>query len=150
MNDYLIFYHGGATSDFNIDKLDILKPSEKQQNSSSSYAGFYMFDENNKISAYDYAVQENIRKQTTDKGILKIIIDSNLKVYDYNEHNSDMFGMTRLRQDLIKQLQEQGYDIIKGKVLSKTEYVLLNKNKIKNIEFIPIEMEYVNETKKLR
>ena len=62
-----------------------------------------------------------------------------------------MFGITRLNQDTIKNLQEQGYDLIKGKVLSKTEYVLLNKDKIKNIEFIPVEINFEQgEINKLR
>lgn len=147
----LIFYHGGASSDFNIDKLDITKPSEKQQNTNNSYAGFYMYDETNAKDAYHYAEQENNRKHTNDLGIAKLSIDPNLKIYNYNEHHSDMFGITRLNQETIKQLQEQGYDLIKGKVLSKTEYVLLNKDKIKNIEFIPVEMKQEeNEINKLR
>lgn len=141
----LIFYHGGASSDFNIDSLDVTKPSEKQQNSSNSYAGFYMYDESNKTAAYDYAVQENNRKNRNDLGVVKISINPDLKIYDYNEHHSDMFGITRISQDMIKQLQEQGYDIIKGKVLSKTEYVLLNKNKITNLDFIPIDYKLENE-----
>ena len=150
MND-LIFYHGGASSDFNIDKLDITRPSEKQQKSSNSYVGFYMYDESNVLDAYHYAEQENNRKNRNDLGIIKIYLDPNLKIYDYNEHHSDMFGITRLNQDTIKNLQEQGYDLIKGKVLSKTEYVLLNKDKIKNIEFIPVEINFEQgEINKLR
>jgi len=147
----LIFYHGGASSDFNIDKLDVTRLSEKQQNNSNSYAGFYMYDENNKTGAYHYAEQENNRKHTNDLGVVKLYIDPNLKIYDYNEHHSDMFGITRLSQNTIKELMEQGYDLIKGKVLSKTEYVLLNKDKIKNIEFIPVEINFEQgEINKLR
>ncbi len=123
---------------------------EKQQNSSNSYAGFYMYDESNVLDAYHYAEQENNRKNRNDLGIIKIYLNPNLKIYDYNEHHSDMFGITRLNQDTIKNLQEQGYDLIKGKVLSKTEYILLNKDKITNMEFIPIEIEYEDEINKLR
>lgn len=142
----LIFYHGGAVSDFNIDNLDITRPSEKQQNSNKSYAGFYMYDESNILDAYHYAEQENDRKHRNDLGVIKLYLDSNLKIYDYNEHHSNMFGITRMTKETIKNLQKEGYDIIRGRVLSKTEYILLNKDKVNNIEFIPIEMTY-NEVK---
>lgn len=151
MNSNLIFYHGGASSDFNITKLDVTRLSEKQQNSSNNYAGFYMYDESNKVAAYNYAEQENNRKHRDDLGVIKIYLDPNLKIYDYDEHHADMLGITRIKQDMIKELMEQGYDLIKGKMLSKTEYILLNKNKIQNMEFVPIEINLEqNETNKLR
>lgn len=129
-NDTLVFYHGGAEPDFTIEKLDVLKSSEKQQNSSNNYAGFYMYSEKDKDSAYHYAEQENTRKQTNSKGVMKVFVDSNLKIYEVPP-----FSITRITKDQIEALQQQGYDMIAGTMLGKTEYVLINKSKIQSMEF---------------
>ena len=42
------------------------------------------------------------------------------------------------------QLQQQGYDLIAGKMLGKTEYVLLNKGKIKGMSFESMDMRYTD------
>lgn len=132
-----IFYHGGAEPDFTLDKLDVLRSSQKQQNKNDSYAGFYMYGSEDRDLAFKYAEQENNIKKTTTKGVEKIVLDSNLKIYDMPP-----FSITRITKDQIKDLQSQGYDLIRGKMMSKTEYVLINKNKIKSMEFIPIDMRY--------
>ena len=68
----LTFYHGGVEKDFDINQIDILKSSEKQQNNNKSYVGFYMYREDNKQMAIYYAEQENIRKILTPKVLLKL------------------------------------------------------------------------------
>jgi hypothetical protein len=138
-SDTITFYHGGASPNFTLDDLDILKLSEKQQNSSNSYAGFYMYSEKDKESAYHYAEQENQRKNTTNKGILEIKLDSNLKMFEVPP-----FSITRITKDTIESLQKQGYDIIFGKMLGKTEYVLINKDKVKSMEYKSLEEKIVS------
>lgn len=133
--DEIVFYHGGADSNMTIEDIDILKLSEKQQKDGTNYAGFYMYSEKNKESAIRYAKQENDRKGTKSKGILKISLDKDLREFKKTEP----FSITRISQDEIKKLQEQGYDIISGKVLTKTEYVLINKSKIKSVQFEDIK-----------
>lgn len=128
------FYHGGADSEFDISKLDVLRSSQKQQNGNSSYVGFYMYGEQNYEDAIKYAIQENEIKNTDKKGIVKITMPSDIKVY-----NVPPFTITRITQAKIQQLQEQGYDVIAGNMLGKTEYVLLNKDKIIDMQFQPLE-----------
>lgn len=132
------FYHGGVESDFTIDQLDLLRPSQKQQNKNGSYAGFYMYGEENYKDAIHYAEQENSIKNTTSKGVVKITMKGELKKYEIPS-----FSINRITQEQIMNLQQQGYDLIYGKVPgvngSKTEYVLLNKEKINSIEFIPLQ-----------
>ena len=127
-----IFYHGGIESNFSYDKLDLLRASEKQ---GSKYAGFYMYGEENLEGAMKYAQQENSLKKTNTKGVAKISLDDNLKIYE----KTDFGGITRIKPEELKTLQEQGYDMISGKMMGKTEYVLLNKNKISSIEFMPLD-----------
>lgn len=130
----IIFYHGGAEPDFDISKLDVLRKSQKQQTKSNNYAGFYMYGEQDYESAIKYAKQENSIKNTTTKGVVKITMSNDLKVYQVPP-----FSITRIPEEQIKQLQQQGYDIIAGRMLGKTEYVLLNKDKILNMEFQRLE-----------
>jgi len=136
MNE-VIFYHGGAEPDFSLDQLDVLRLSQKQQNSNGSYAGFYMYSEKDRDGAFHYSEQENSIKKTDTKGVIKLVLDSNLRIYEVPP-----FSITRITQDQIKQLKEQGYDLISGKMMSKTEFVLLNKDKIKEMEFLSMDTRY--------
>lgn len=133
----LIFYHGGAEPNFTIEQLDVLRLSQKQQNQNELYAGFYMYSEKDRDGAFHYSEQENKLKHTTTKVVEKIVLDSNLKIYKVSS-----FSITRITQEQIKTLQEQGYDLISGKMMSKIEYVLLNKEKIKSMEFLPMNKRY--------
>ena len=131
MNEqYKIFYHGGVEADFDISKIDILRTAEKQQKNNRNYSGFYMYDENNKQSAIYYANQENSIKNTTDKGIIKIVMSNDLNIYEVPP-----FSITRIKKETLIELKEKGYDLIAGKMLNKIEYVLLNKDKIIEIQF---------------
>lgn len=135
--DELVFYHGGAEPDFTLEQLDVLRPSQKQQNQNGSYAGFYMYSEKDRDGAFHYSEQENGLKKTTTKGVEKIVLDSNLKIYEMPP-----FSITRITQEQIKELQSQGYDLIAGKMMGKTEYVLINKEKVKSMEFLPMSKRY--------
>ena len=130
----ITFYHGGVEPDFNLSQLDVLRSSQKQQNSNSSYAGFYMYGEQNHDDAVKYAIQENNLKHTTTKGVVKITMPRDIKIY-----NVPPFTITRITASQIQQLQQQGYDLIAGSMLGKMEYVLLNKEKIINMQFEPLE-----------
>ena len=135
----LIFYHGGAEPTFTIEHLDVLRKSQKQQNQSNSYAGFYMYSEQDRDGAFHYAEQENQRSKTSSKGVMKIVMDGNVNVYQVPP-----FSITRITQEQLMQLQQQGYDLIAGKMLGKTEYVLLNKGKIKGMSFESMDMRYTD------
>ena len=58
MEEY-VFYHGGAEPTFTLEQLDLLRPSQKQQNANTSYAGFYMYGEKDRDGAFRYSEQEN-------------------------------------------------------------------------------------------
>lgn len=135
----MVFYHGGAEPNFSLEQLDVLRPSQKQQNANGSYAGFYMYSEKDRDGAFHYSEQENSIKGTDTKGVVKLTLDSNLRIYEVPP-----FSITRLTQEQIQSLQQQGYDLVAGKVMSKTEYVLLNKEKIKGMEFESMDMRYAN------
>ena len=51
------------------------------------------------------------------------------------------FTITRITPEQIQQLQQQGYDVIAGNMVGKTEYVLLNKDKVIDMKFQPIELK---------
>ena len=135
----VVFYHGGAEPNFSLEQLDVLRPSQKQQNANGSYAGFYMYSEKDRDGAFHYSEQENSIKGTDTKGVVKLTLDSNLRIYEVPP-----FSITRLTQEQIQALQQQGYDLVAGKVMSKTEYVLLNKEKIKGMEFESMNKRYAN------
>ena len=134
--DTITFYHGGAEPDFDLNKLDVLRSSQKQQNSSNSYAGFYMYGEQNKEDAIKYARQENSLKNTNTKGVVAITMPSDIKIYTVPP-----FTITRITPEQIQQLQQKGYDVIAGNMVGKTEYVLLNKDKVIDMKFQPIELK---------
>lgn len=129
-NKKLVFYHGGVESDFSLEKLDVMRLAEKQQKKGGSYAGFYMYSEVNKDGAIRYANQQNNLTNTTSKGLVKIELSSDAKVYEV-----EPFQITRIRQEKLQELADKGYDVIAGRMLGKTEYVLLNKSKVLNLEF---------------
>lgn len=134
INNPKIFYHGGINKNFSISDIDIYRPAEKQQNKNNSYVGFYMYDEDNYVGSINYAIQQNEIKDTSDKGVAKIVMNDNLQVYEVPP-----FSITRLTMEQLKELKKQGYDIVKGKMLNKYEYVLLNKAKIINLQYMNLE-----------
>ena len=141
----VVFYHGGAEPNFSLEQLDVLRPSQKQQNANGSYAGFYMYSEKDRDGAYHYSEQENSIKGTDTKGVVKLTLDANLRIYEVPP-----FSITRLTQEQIQTLQQQGYDLVAGKVMSRTEYVLLNKDKIKGMEFESMDMRYTNNQEQIK
>ena len=137
-NSTITFYHGGVEPDFDIDKLDVLKTAVKQQNENNDYSGFYMFGEENYEDAVKYAIRENSSKKTTTKGVVKITMPSDIRVYTVPSGS-----ITRITKEQIQELRRQGYDVIAGNMLGKMEYVLLNKEKILNMEFQALKQEQV-------
>ena len=139
----MIFYHGGCEPDFTVEKIDILRIAEKQQKRNRNYAGFYMYGKNNRDSAFHYCQQENIRKNTTTKGVVEIELDELLNIYEMESGT-----ITRIRQEQLIELQNKGYDLVCGKMLGKMEYVLLNKSKIKTMKFLPYDTRYSSDEEK--
>ena len=127
-NNY-VFYHGGLEPEFEINELDVLRQSNKQ---GSQYAGFYMYNELNKNGAIRYAINSNDQFNTLTKGIGKIELSNDLKIYEMESG----FGITRLTKDRLQELADMGYDLVVGKPpIGGAEYVLLNKNKIVSYNF---------------
>lgn len=131
-NNDLIFYHGGVDSNFNIDRIDPFRLASKQNKRGRTNAGFYMYGESDLEGAKRYA-----NMQQTPKGVAKISIDNSANILDYDG------SITRIPQETLKNLQEQGYDVLRGKptfeTLNKVEYVLLNKDKINSIDFMSLD-----------
>ncbi len=129
-----VFYHGGVKPNFDISKIDIYRKSEKQQNDNKSYVGFYMYGEDDLLKAQEYAIQENKLTKSSDRGVAKIEMKDDLRIYTLPP-----FTITRLTKEQLQDLKQQGYDLVCGKMLGKYEYVLLNKSKIINLEFKSLE-----------
>ena len=91
-----------------------------------------MYSEQNHEDAIQHAIRENGLKNTNTKGVIKISMPSDIKIYT---------SVTRVTKEQIEQLKQQGYDVIAGRMLGKTEYVLLNKDKILDIQFQPLEIK---------
>lgn len=128
----LSFYHGGVTSDFSIDNLDVLRLASKQ---GSNYASFYMFGEEIKDRAFHYAEQTNSINHTNDRGVVKIELNLDVRI-----QTLDRVGqIDRLRPEELQSYIAQGYDLLQGKSFDGMQYVLLNKNKIVNMQFQQLE-----------
>lgn len=113
------FFHGGLPDDFDFSTLDPLKLSKKQQKTGRNYAGFYMLDEGQYPAAEHYADMNN-------GAVHKITISGDAKIKDNRT-------IERLSQDYLRQLIDEGYDLVRGpNSLRKQEYVLLNPSKIIN------------------
>lgn len=134
----LIFYHGGSTKDFNIESLDIYRTSIKQ---GKNYAGFYMFGEDKRDKAFHYAEMANNRLGVNDAGVSKITIDSNANIFSIP---GGMGKIDRLTKEELENYRSQGIDIITGKSFDGQQYVLLNKELVKSIEFQTMDMRYSN------
>lgn len=134
----LTFYHGGSTKDFSIDSLDVYRTSIKQ---GKNYAGFYMFGEEKRDKAFHYAEMANNRLGVKDAGVSKITIDSNANIFPIS---GGIGKIDRLTKEELESYRSQGIDIITGKSFDGQQYVLLNKELVKSIEFQTMDMRYSN------
>lgn len=134
----LIFYHGGSTKDFSIDLLDVYRASIKQ---GKNYAGFYMFGEEKRDKAFHYAEMANYRFGVDNVGVSKIIIDSSANIFSIP---GGIGKIDRLTKEELESYRSQGIDIITGKSFDGQQYVLLNKDLVKSIEFQTMDMRYLN------
>lgn len=136
-----VFYHGGVDSQFSIDDIDIYRVATKQNHKNKKYAGFYMFDEEKRDKAFHYAEQTNNKLNVKDRGVIKLILEGDLKIYN----KEGLFSIDRIYLEELKEYLSLGYDLISGKSYEGIQYVLLNKDKIKYIEFESMEMRYEKE-----
>ncbi len=120
-DDFLTFYHGGASADFSVSVIDIFYPAIKQQKKAGRYVGFYMFDENNKDDAIHYALNQ---KEET-RHLLTIRMKKDVRIAKLPP-----FSITRITREQIEKFRQEGYDLIAGSMIGKMEYVLINKDKI--------------------
>lgn len=134
----LTFYHGGSTKDFSTDSLDVYRTSIKQ---GKNYAGFYMFGEEKRDKAFHYAEMANSRLGVNDAGVSKITIDSDANIFSIP---GGMGKIDRLTKEELESYRSQGIDIITGKSFDGQQYVLLNKELVKSIEFQTMDMRYSN------
>lgn len=130
----LSFYHGGVAESFSTNDLEPLRPAMKQ---GSKYAGFYMFDEDGKNKAFHYAEQTNSTNHENDRGVVKIDLDPNVRIQTLERVGQ----IDRLRPEELQNYIAQGYDLLKGKSFDGMQYVLLNKDKIVNMQFQPLEQK---------
>lgn len=140
--DNTIFYHDGATEDFSVDEIDIYKIGEKQNHKNRTNAGFYMFGEERRDKAFHYAEQINTKLGLKNRGVIKLFLNNDLKIYVLD----GMATIDRISIEMLKEYVDMGYDLLSGKSYDGVQYVLLNKDKIKSIEFESMEMRY-NENK---
>ena len=137
----LTFYHGGSTPNFTIDSIDIYRTSIKQ---GQNYAGFYMFDEENRDKAFHYAEMASSRLGVKEAGVSKIVVDAKANIYSIQ---GEVGKIDRLKKEELEDYRNQGFDIITGKSFDGQQYVLLNKEMVKSIEFQTMEMRYPNGEK---
>ena len=141
--DNKVFYHGGVPADFSIDDIDIYRLATKQGKQGKDYAGFYMFAEDRRDGAFHYAEQTNSVENTNDKGVIRIEMDANLNIKELDR----MFEIDRISQEQLQEYRNQGYDLVSGRSFDGQQYVLLNKDKIRNISFESMDKRYSEEPK---
>lgn len=135
----ITFYHGGATKDFTLDSIDIYRPSIKQ---GKNYAGFYMFGEDKRDKSFNYAEMANSRLGINEAGVIKIEVDVKANIYQIQ---GGIGKIDRLKKEELEFYKNQGIDIITGKSFDGQQYVLLNKDVIKSIDFQSMEKRYNND-----
>lgn len=135
------FYHGGLDDATSLKNLDLFKTAVKQNKKGRDYSGFYMYDESQKLGAQKYA-----NSTTGNLHEIKISRFSKTKTLP---------NIERLSKTDLQKYTDEGYDMIKGTdVRGRTEYVLLNKNKVKSFNNIgektPIQLAEsgVNDARK--
>lgn len=145
-----VFYHGGVNPNFSIDDIDLYRVGTKQNRKNRNNAGFYMFDEEKRDKAFYYADQTNKLLNVNDRGVIKITLEGELRIYT----KEVLASIDRVAQEELKKYIDLGYDLISGKSYDGMQYILLNKEKIKSIEFESMELrynkqnEFVDELKK--
>lgn len=119
-NNTISFYHGGLSEDFTIEDLDVSRLAEKQQKKGRNYAGFYLYDETQKAGAETYS-------QQTGKGLHRFDINEDAKILELG-------NIERVTQEQLNEYRKRGYDLVKGTdVRGRVEYILLNKEVVKNV-----------------
>jgi len=126
-NNTKIFYYGGVNKSFGISSIQIYKENEDS-------IGFCMYDESSYNKAIECAIKSNNNNNTNDKGVIKIYMLDNL--HTYNVPNSKIIELTK---EQLRDLKNLEYDMIKGKINDDNIYILLNKSKVVNIEFMNLE-----------
>ena len=118
-----VFYHGGANQDFNVDQIDILRPSTKQ---GSKYVGFYMHNELDREKALNYTNQSTVE----NPGLHRIELSSDANIVELDGFSA----ITRITEEQMNEYKNAGVDLIIGKnPLGRYEYLLVNKDKIINM-----------------
>lgn len=119
-----VFYHGGANQDFNVDQIDILRPSTKQ---GSKYVGFYMHNELDREKALNYTNQSTVE----NPGLHRIELSSDANIVELDGFSA----ITRITEEQMNEYKNAGVDlIIEKNPLGRYEYLLVNKDKIINME----------------
>ena len=122
----MLFYHGGATKDFQVRDIDVYKRGSKQSKRETDYVGFYMFGEENVEKAYHYAEQMNYQNNTSRYGVAQIEMPDSLNVFKFDNFAS----IDRISKEQMRTMISQGYDVAVGRSVDGLEYVLLNPNRI--------------------
>ncbi len=127
----MLFYHGGATNDFEARDIDVYKRGDKQSKRTTDYVGFYMFGSENAEKAYHYANQMNTLNNTTRYGVVQIEMPDSLNMYKFDNFAS----IDRISKEQMRTMISQGYDVAVGRSVDGIQYVLLNPNRIISMSF---------------
>ena len=128
-----LFYHASVNKYFDISSIQIYK-----ENSDS--IGFFIYDEFGYKKSIDETINKNYQDDT-NKGIAKITLSDNLYIYPV-----PVDTISKLTKEQLRELKNQGYDLIKGEESSTIKYILLNKGKVLAVDYLSIEdsLEYLN------
>lgn len=132
------FYHGNVDENFSIDSINVTKKTRLSPG--TSIIGFYMYGEEDRSAIIRQTLQSNYLNNSNN-GIAKITMPKELKIL-----KSTPFSICSITREQIVQLQKE-YDLIVAS--GKSEFILLNKDKILNLEVLPIDIkEAIKEEKK--
>jgi len=134
VDDIIKLYHGGLDDAVKtIDDVDLMRTAQKQNKKGRDYSGFYMYDESQKAGAVTYAEQSSGNLHSINiKGDAKI---------------KELGNIERMTKVDLQKYADEGYDVLKGTdIRGRTEYVLLNKKAVKELELVDMDiMKKVNK-----
>lgn len=127
VDDIIKYYHGGLGDEIKtIDDIDLFRTAIKQNKKGRDYSGFYLYDAVQKEGAATYAKQ-------TGRNLHEFDIAKNSKI-------KELSNIERVTKEDLQKYIDEGYDMITGiDVRGRKEYILLNKEKVKNMKSIPLK-----------
>ena len=117
----MLLFHGGLPDDTQIGAIDLDRPGTQQNKKGRSYGGFYLTDDSSKNWTDQYARERN-------GNVHGFLLDPATRVLEITDRNIDRLS------DEQRNIFAGTHDVVKGKdLLGRAQYVLLNKNVIKEL-----------------